>query len=46
MMTQGWIADDPAEGDKDAYETVRCIACARTHMVNPRTGKVLGEDEA
>ncbi len=33
-MVQGWIADDPI------HDNVICTACARTHWVNPKTGKV------
>jgi len=39
---QGWVADDPDVED-DAYESVICSACTRLHLVNPKTGKVLGE---
>jgi hypothetical protein len=28
-----------------AYETVFYIACARIHLVDPRTGKVLGSEQ-
>ena len=42
---QGWIADDPTERDKDSFEAVTCTACTRVHLVNPDTGKVLGEPE-
>ena len=39
-LVQGWTAEDPYESEADAYESVRCIACRRVHMVNPNTGKV------
>jgi len=48
---QGWTAEDPYEGESDAganadaYESVRCNACMRLHLVNPKTGKVLGADD-
>ncbi len=43
---QGWVADNPSDG-KDAtyYEEMACIACGRLHLVNPKTGKVLGPDD-
>jgi len=44
LRVQSWIADDPAM-PYDHYEAVTCHACARSHMVNPKTGKVLGEDD-
>lgn len=44
LRVQGFVADDdPA--DDDAYLPVTCTACTRVHLVNPRTGKVLGEDD-
>lgn len=39
-----WFEGD--NEDSDAYETVHCIACLRTHLVNPKTGHVVGDDEA
>lgn len=42
LRVQGWISDDPTEQDDDSFETVTCPACGRTHLVNPKTGKVLG----
>jgi hypothetical protein len=31
--------------DSETYEAVTCLACRQVHMVNPKTGKVLGADE-
>ena len=42
---QGWIADDPDDRDDDSFEAVTCNACSRVHLVNPKTGKVLGSDD-
>ena len=41
---QGWAADDP-EVDDLTYVQVTCLACAQAHLVNPKTGKVLGSDD-
>ena len=30
--------------DADTYQSVRCVACARTHLVNAKTGKVAGAE--
>jgi hypothetical protein len=38
---QAWVADDP-EDDDLTYVQVTCLACARAHLVNPKSGKVLG----
>jgi hypothetical protein len=39
LMVQGWIADDPTD------DNVICTAYARTHWVNPKTGKLLSADQ-
>jgi hypothetical protein len=44
LQVQGWRAEDASQID-DAYETVICTACAQVHLVNPATGRVLGEDD-
>jgi hypothetical protein len=36
---QGWSADED-----DTYQSFQCIACTRVHLVNLKTGKVLGEE--
>jgi hypothetical protein len=45
LNVQGWAADDPTERDDDAYEPVTCVACTRIHAVNPKTGRVLGQND-
>jgi hypothetical protein len=40
---QGWFVDNGS--DSETYEVVACLACRQVHMVNPKTGKVLGADE-
>jgi hypothetical protein len=45
LNVQGWVADDPTEREDDAYEAVPYTICTRVHLVNPKTGKVLGADE-
>jgi hypothetical protein len=45
LSVQGWIADDPSEGEAETYEAVTCTACTRVHLVNPETGRVLGTGE-
>jgi len=41
---QAFDADNPEEDH--TYVQVTCLACAQVHLVNPKTGKVLGaEDE-
>ena len=46
QQVQGWFADDGSEdAGGETYEGVSCLACTQLHMVNRRTGKVLGTDE-
>ena len=42
---QSWLDEDLTAGD--VYISVECPICTRTHLVNPKTGRVLGGgDEA
>jgi hypothetical protein len=41
-VVQGWIEGDLSTGDQATYETVTCIACEQVHLVQPKTGKVIG----
>jgi len=45
LNVQGWVADDPTESGSEQFEPVTCLICTRVHLINPKTGKVLGEDE-
>jgi hypothetical protein len=48
---QGWSADAVTKDDgayrddDDAYQSVACLACTRVHLINLKTGKVLGAKE-
>jgi len=44
LRVQGWVAEDVPEDNGDTYEGIACLACRATHLVNPRTGKVAGEE--
>lgn len=44
LRVQGLVADDPTERSDESYQAITCLACSRIHLVNPATGKVLGED--
>ncbi len=43
MKVQGFVAEDPNKRDDNSYRPVTCAVCARTHLVNPKTGKVIGD---
>jgi hypothetical protein len=40
QTVQGWSAEDVS--DDDEYESIACLACAQLHLINLKTGKVLG----
>jgi hypothetical protein len=44
FRVQGYSPQETGDND-NAYEAVTCVMCARVHLVNPKTGKVAGEDE-
>jgi hypothetical protein len=41
QRVQGWIAD---AGEDGAHHAVTCLACQRVHLVDPKTGMVLGDE--
>ena len=41
LNVQGFAADAPAQDD-ETFEPVNCPICARVHLVNPKSGKVVG----
>jgi hypothetical protein len=45
LNVQGWVADDPTEGEAETYEPMTCTACTRIHLVNPKTGETIGQNE-
>jgi hypothetical protein len=40
---QAFVADDPTKGGEDTFRSVTCTVCGRVHLVNPKTGKVVGD---
>jgi len=42
---QGFVADNSIDANGHVYEALKCPACAGIHLVNPQTGKVLGDSE-
>jgi hypothetical protein len=43
QKVQSWLSYDPFEQGENTYESVTCIACRQTHLVNPKTGKAIGD---
>ena len=44
FRVQGYTPGQTSDDD-DTYEAVTCLACQRVHLVNPATGRVIGENE-
>lgn len=44
FRVQGYAPDD-TEDRGDLYDAVTCAACGGVHLVNAKTGKVLGRDD-
>jgi hypothetical protein len=42
---QGFVAEEDFSDDAEDYQAVTCLACKRTHHVNPMTGSVLGAND-
>jgi hypothetical protein len=45
MNVQVVMSEVTASDPTDRYEAITCPACARLHLVNKTTGKILGERE-
>jgi len=41
LKVQGFVAEDPT--DDSSYRAVTCLACRDVHLVNAKTGKLVGE---
>jgi len=39
-----WIEGEDSEADH-SYEALTCVACQRVHLVNPKSGRVIGNDD-
>ncbi len=43
LLAQGRSESENSETEP-AFETITCAACQGVHLVNPKTGKVVGND--
>jgi len=43
-VVQGFVAEE-LNPESDAYEAVQCVACTRLHLINPKSGRVLGSED-
>ena len=44
VKVQHWVDGDEDVPDNE-YEAITCQACSRIHLVNRKTGEVLGQQE-
>ena len=40
-----WLDDEKDDVSETEYEAVTCKACAKVHLINRKTGKLLGQDD-
>ena len=45
LQVQAWFPNLPNGGDTTVYESLKCIACDRVHIVNTKTGQLFGASE-
>jgi hypothetical protein len=45
LNVQVWLPEAAPTDRTDSYEVLTCPACARIHLVNKTTGKMLGDKE-
>jgi hypothetical protein len=45
LNVQHWRDEDDEDVSDNEYEAVTCKACARLHLINRKTGKVLGQED-
>jgi hypothetical protein len=43
LNVQHWRDDGDEDVSDNEYEAITCKACARLHLINRKTGKVLGQ---
>jgi hypothetical protein len=44
LKVQHWL-DDDEDAPETEYEAITCKACARLHLINRRTGRLLGQED-
>ena len=44
LKVQHWLDDDEDATDNE-YEAITCQACARLHLINRKTGQLLGQND-
>jgi hypothetical protein len=44
-QVQHLIAEEPSPDDHRRFDTVQCLACGLTHLINRATGKTIGQHD-
>jgi len=44
LNIQHWL-DDDQDVPENEYEVITCLACKGLHLINRKTGKILGQSE-
>jgi hypothetical protein len=42
LKVQHWLEEDEDVSENE-YEGITCLACAKVHLINRKTGKLLGQ---
>ena len=45
MKVQHWLSDEDEGVSDNEYEGIMCPACTRMHLINRKSGRILGQDE-
>jgi hypothetical protein len=45
FRVHGDAPEEPNQDKGEHFEPVKCTACKRLHLINPKTGKLLGEQD-
>ena len=44
LRVQHWL-DDDEDAPETEYEAITCKACARLHLINRKSGRLLGQED-
>jgi predicted RNA-binding Zn-ribbon protein involved in translation (DUF1610 family) len=46
FQVEVWFPDPPHGDETTVYQSLKCIACGGTHIVNTKTGQLFGDEPA
>ena len=45
IPVQDWFTEPPADNENGvAYTAIKCVACLQMHLLNAKTGQILGDE--